>query len=143
MLGTSKAPPPVALTVHKIDTETAKRALDAFRSTNADPAKEARYRAYLYAHMGGDPYVPLDGPLAAQQEEVDEFFQSASRHRPVHGAMATRFTASTVQTSEVVTGGLMRPGELVKERPADATPMPTLSPAQQAAREEKLSLIHI
>ena len=137
MLGTSKAPPPEALTVHKIDTETAKRALDAFRSTNADPAKEARYRAYLYAHMGGDPYVPLDGPLAAQQEEVDEFFQSASRHRPVHGAMATRFTASTVQTSEVVTGGLMRPGELVKERPADATPMPTLSPAQQAAREEK------
>lgn len=106
MLGEAQHPgPPPALSsylpggtrlvVHALDRATAQRALAAFRPTGADRAKDERYRTYVCSFMDGPAYTPPNVPRAAQQDEVDEFFQSASRHRPVHGDMADRFTSSS------------------------------------------------
>ena len=106
MLGEAQHPgPPPALSaylpgrarlvVHALDRATAQRALAAFRPTGADRAKDERYRAYVCSFLDGPAYVPPNVPRAAQQDEVDEFFQSACRHRPVHGDMAHRFTTGS------------------------------------------------
>ncbi|WFD28660.1 hypothetical protein MNAN1_003673 [Malassezia nana] len=137
------AGPLQALTVHRIDAETARRALAAFRSTGAEPAKEARYRLYLQSVEQGTAYTPDTAGMPGReaQEELDEFFEMASRHRPVHGDMAARFTASTtVQESLPVAGGLQSAETLraaaAEAKPNAAPPVPAvLSPAQIAARK--------
>lgn len=134
--------PTQALTVHRIDAETARRALAAFRSTGAEPAKEARYRAYLQCFEQGTAYTPNTSGMPGReaQQELDEFFEMASRHRPVHGDMAARFTAgTTVQESLPVAGGLQS-AEALRAAAAEAKPhaapqVPAvLTPAQVAAR---------
>lgn len=138
------AGPVHSLTVHRIDAETARRALAAFRPPGAEPAKETRYRTYLQCYEKGTTYMPdtLGLSLAEAQQELDEFFESASRHRPVHGDMAARFTASTiVQESLPVAGGLQSAAAL-RAAVADAAPTksevpaPALTAAQEAARNE-------
>ncbi|WFD20951.1 hypothetical protein MCAP1_003206 [Malassezia caprae] len=140
----ANAGPDHSLDVHSIDAETARRALAAFRPPGADPAKEARYRAYLECYEKGTAYAP-DTPglsLAEAQQELDEFFESASRHRPVHGDMAARFTTSTiVQESLPVAGGLQSAAALraaaAEAAPTKtAAPAPALTAAQAAARNE-------
>lgn len=109
------------LTIHALDGETARRALASFRPTGADPAKDARYRAYLQSFLGTATYQPPEDTLKGQQDEVDEFFQSASRHRPVHGEMANRFTSSTFLHEEKE--GIEAP----KEAELDAVPEAVLA----------------
>lgn len=119
------APPaePTAVRVPSLDPETARRALQGFTS-GADPAKDARYRAYLKQAERNDPEPPAPAPgqsAAELQAELDEFHQTASIFRPVSGAMANRFTTAS-------TGG---------SATRDAPRLPEISPAQRAAREEK------
>lgn len=138
------AKPVHTLTVHRIDAETAGRALAAFRPTGAEPEKEARYRTYLRSFEKGSTYAPNTPglPLAEAQQELDDFFESASRHRPVHGDMAARFTTSTiVQESLPVAGGLQSAAALraaaAETAPATSSaPAPARSAAQEAARNE-------
>lgn len=141
----AEAGPVTSITVHRIDAETARRALAAFRPTGAEPGKEARYRQYLECFQQGTTYTPPSQALALPdaQQELDEFFESASRHRPVHGDMAARFTTSTtVQESLPVLGGLQSAAALraaaavVAPNDTSTAPAPALSAAQAAARSE-------
>lgn len=106
---------PKQLKIHPLDPVTARRALAAFRGTGKDPRKDQRYRAYVASFLEGPVYLPPKGvALDAQQDEVDEFYQTACRHRPVHGDMAHRFTSSTFLQDESigVQGGLQHASEL-------------------------------
>lgn len=122
------------ITVHRIDAETARRALDAFRSTGHDTEKEARYCAYLRAFQQDQPF----DTSSSTQDELDDFFQTASRHRPVHGDMAQRFTTSTMLQDETLPSGLHKPTSTslaaTAEPKASRSPSPPASAAQLAAR---------
>lgn len=123
------------LTVHALEPDTAVRALEAFVPVGTDAAKQARYKAYLEASIALRSYTPPDG-IEHVQEELDEFYETAQRYRPVQGAMANRFTSSSILQADTPAQGGFLPREAAQpktEAPLeDATPR---TPAQQAARE--------
>lgn len=118
--------------VQMVSPDTAQRALQHLRKTGADAAKEARYIAYLQAAAQSLTYEPPAG--ADSQAEVDEFFEAASRYRPVHGDMAARFTSSTMLQDTPMQGGLQNPATF-RPPPQEERAPELVSPAQQAARQ--------
>lgn len=125
--------PPKPLHVPALDAETAVRALENFVPVGSDTEKHERYKTYLQAYANHTTYTPPDGVV---QDELDEFFETAERHRPVRGAMASRFTSSTLlQPDTPGTGGLMGTEEARAQAPAPvaAAQLPR-TPAQEAAR---------
>ena len=107
---------------------------------NDDPAKRARYLAYLSFSAGVSttpPTYPDDSQISTPKIREDwlkalrEFKDCAEIFRPMSGLMATRFTSSSSSASALPTTGngndetLLRKPEK-KEKPED--------PAEQAAR---------
>lgn len=138
-----------AVRVPPLDAATAQRALDAPRAS-ADHAQDARFRDYLAAQIEGKGRMPrlAPGDIAAQQRELDEFQQAAAIFRPVSGAMASRFTASTTMHESVGEGGLhvptrapaerveqaQRASEAARKQAAERAAEAQRTPAQRAAR---------
>lgn len=138
-----------AVRVPPLDAATAQRALDAPR-VSADHAQDARFRDYLATQIEGKGRMPrlAPGDLAAQQRELDEFQQAAAIFRPVSGAMASRFTASTTMHESVGEGGLhvpvrapaerleqaQRASEAARQQAAERAAEAQRTPAQRAAR---------
>lgn len=130
----AEAPKSRPLTVHPLEPETAVRALEAFVPVGSDSEKHARYKAYLQAYIHQSSYAPPDG-IDNIQEELDEFFETAQRCRPMQGAMANRFTSSTVlQADTPGLGGFLSREAAQPKAEARMENLTPLTPAQEAAR---------
>ncbi|PKI86018.1 hypothetical protein MVES1_000098 [Malassezia vespertilionis] len=112
-----------------------------------DTAKHARYKTYLHANMNQTLYKPdmsVHPTELLLQTELDEFFEMASRYRPIQGEMASRFTTSVAMESDPnLEGGLYIPSK--NTQPPTIPKVPELKPepdvkkdltsAQQAAQK--------
>ncbi|KAF9234104.1 hypothetical protein BU15DRAFT_53028 [Melanogaster broomeanus] len=83
------------------EPHVAQAALRGFQPFTSDPAKQARYNAYLHAHVEPGSGVSLPPRMPTQTpetyaREMSEFAKAAALFRPVSGAMAGRFTSATV-----------------------------------------------
>ena len=114
----------------------ASEALKGFMPFTNDPAKQARYVAYLRSQTTPDhpellPPKLRDQTSEAYHKELSEYSKSAAIFKPVSGAMASRFTtAVVVDTGPKAVEGLHQP-----------THEPEPTPAQQEEKElEKKTL---
>ncbi|GAA6011707.1 hypothetical protein JCM11491_000724 [Sporobolomyces phaffii] len=154
----------VELVVPALDRVTAVAALKGFQpysaaSTSPDPVKQARYTLYLQDQASGrasttsSPFGPRTvgarvQTVAELNRELSEYAQSARVFRPVSGMLGNRFESSKSGSFDApkIEPGLYQPPAssakadlAAKYGSADAdattaTPAPTLSPAQLAAR---------
>lgn len=90
---------PTAIT--KIEPHVAQAALRGYQPFTTDPAKQARYTAYLQSHAITDESVPDLKPLPGQRtdeftKELEDYAKAASLFKPISGAMAGRFTSAAV-----------------------------------------------
>ncbi|PPQ65162.1 hypothetical protein CVT24_011025 [Panaeolus cyanescens] len=119
--GTGAPPPPPTPAMTKIEPHVAHAALRGFQPFTADPAKQARYTAYLMSQA--DPEVaPALKPLPNQRfdefmKEQEDYAKAASLFKPISGAMAGRFTsAAHVEVGPKVVEGLHQPTREEMER---------------------------
>lgn len=83
-----------------VEPAAARAALSGFQPFASDPAKHARYSAYL--HSQADPESSAPPPKLPNQgideysKELADYAKSAQLFRPVSGAMAGRFTSAAV-----------------------------------------------
>ncbi|TFK21789.1 DUF1604-domain-containing protein [Coprinopsis marcescibilis] len=102
--------------VSKIEPSVAQAALLGFQPFTANPAKQARYTAYLDSQATPESAPPLR-QLPNQDEEgfrqeLNEYTKSAQLFKPMSGAMAGRFTsASNVEMGPKIHEGLHQPTE--------------------------------
>jgi G patch domain-containing protein 1 len=103
-----------------------------------DPAKQARYVAYLRSQTTPDhpELLPLKLPgqtPEAYHKELSDYTKSAGIFKPVSGAMASRFTsAAVVEAGPNAIEGLHQPTH---------EPEPTLPPQQEEKEREKKALL--
>ena len=93
----------------------ASAALKGFMPFTNDPAKQARYVAYLRSQTTPDhpdllpPKIPGQTP-EAYHKELSDYSKSAGIFKPVSGAMANRFTtAAVIDTGPKAIEGLHQP----------------------------------
>ncbi|KAI0050988.1 hypothetical protein FA95DRAFT_1631093 [Auriscalpium vulgare] len=119
----------------------ASAALRGFMPFPSDPAKQARYIAYLRSQASPDDPPPAPGALPGQStadlhKELADFAKSAALFKPVEGAMANRFTsAAVVDTGPKIIEGLHQPVHRdhdAEEREREA------ARAQEAERREEV-----
>ena len=123
-LGAKFAPAaPAAPAVPPLDPAAARSALQGFMPFSDNPAKQARYAAYLTASAAGT----FSPSAAGDEAELGEFYKSANIFRPLSSLMASRFTpASTGAAAAKV----------------DETPKPmTREAAEAAARPVRTELL--
>jgi G patch domain-containing protein 1 len=106
-------PPPAPIVVPPTDAQTAQAALKGFQPFTTDPAKQARYTAYLQSQASPD--AAKIKPMAGQSnenfnKELSDYAKAAQIFKPVSGAMAGRFaSASTVEIVGNTHQGLHKP----------------------------------
>ena len=98
---TSTPTPAPTAAVTKIEPHVAQAALRGYQPFTSDPAKQARYTAYLQSHANTDESVPDLKPLPGQRadefmKELGDYAKAASLFKPISGAMAGRFTSAAV-----------------------------------------------
>jgi G patch domain-containing protein 1 len=94
-------PTPASAAATKIEPHVAQAALRGYQPFTIDPAKQARYTAYLQSHANTDEPVPDLKPLPGQKadeftKELEDYAKAASLFKPISGAMAGRFTSAAV-----------------------------------------------
>ncbi|OAX37659.1 hypothetical protein K503DRAFT_719455 [Rhizopogon vinicolor AM-OR11-026] len=92
---------PLPPTMTRTEPHVAQAALRGFQPFTTDPAKQARYTAYLQAHAEpGSVAVPLAQKPGQTPEdlakEMSDYAKAAALFRPISGAMAGRFTSASV-----------------------------------------------
>jgi G patch domain-containing protein 1 len=106
-------PPPAPIDIPRTDAHTAQAALKGFQPFTTDPAKQARYTAYLDSQASPDALEIK--PMAGQSnenfnKELADYAKAATIFKPVSGAMAGRFaSASTVEMIGNTHQGLHKP----------------------------------
>ena len=85
----------------KLEPHVAQAALRGFQPFTSDPAKQARYNAYLQSQAGQDGSFPALQPIPGQprdefNKELEDYAKAASLFKPISGAMAGRFTSAAV-----------------------------------------------
>ena len=132
---------PTAIT--KIEPHVAQAALRGYQPFITDPAKQARYTAYLQSHANTDESVPDLQPFPGQQaiefqKELEDYAKAASLFKPVSGAMAGRFTsAAVVDFGPKVHEGLYTPSHeeiVAKEAQRRKEEEEKISPKAHAAK---------
>ena len=102
----------------------ASAALKGFMPFTSDPAKQARYVAYLRSQTTPDHPELLPPKLLGQtsegyHKELSDYSKSAAIFKPVSGAMANRFTtAAVVDTGPRAIEGLHQPTHEPEPTPA-------------------------
>lgn len=94
-------PTPASAAETKIELHVAQAALRGYQPFTADPAKQARYTAYLNSHASTGEPIPDLKPLPGQKKEeftkeLEDYAKAASLFKPISGAMAGRFTSAAV-----------------------------------------------
>jgi len=124
---------------------TASAALKGFMPFTNDPAKQARYVAYLRSQATPEypelvpPKLP-DQTTEAYHKELSDYSKSAGIFKPVSGAMANRFTtAAVVDSGPEAIEGLHQPTH--QEEPAPA-PRQEEKDAQPPSEEAQSSKAH-
>ena len=113
----------------------ASAALKGFMPFTNDPAKQARYVAYLRSQTTPDHPELLPSKLPGQtseayHKELSDYSKSAAIFKPVSGAMANRFTsAAVVETGPKAIEGLHQPTH---------EPEPAPGPQQEEKEREKM-----
>ena len=116
----------------------ASAALKGFMPFTNDPAKQARYIAYLRSQTTPDHPELLPPKLPGQSseayhKELSDYSKSAGIFKPVSGAMANRFTsAAVVENGPKAIEGLHQPTH---------EPEPTSAPQQDEKEQEKEALL--
>ncbi|KAK9894119.1 hypothetical protein P389DRAFT_103559 [Cystobasidium minutum MCA 4210] len=97
---------PEVLRVPTIDPRVAQSALKGFMPYGDDPAKQARYKAFLTHHAmpqdASKPFQPSPPPgktIGELNTELEAFANAAMIFKPMSGMMANRFTSSTGQAA--------------------------------------------
>jgi G patch domain-containing protein 1 len=115
----------------------ASAALKGFMPFTNDPAKQARYVAYLRSQTTPDHPELLPPKLPGQtseayHKELSDYSKSAAIFKPVSGAMASRFTtAAVVDTGPKTIEGLHQPTH---------EPEPTPAPQHEEKEREKMMM---
>ncbi|KAF8159383.1 hypothetical protein B0H34DRAFT_654370 [Crassisporium funariophilum] len=94
-------PAPATISITKLEAHVAQAALRGFQPFTSDPAKQARYIAYLQSQASQDASAPSLKPKPGQKiddfnKEVEDYAKAASLFKPISGAMAGRFTSAAV-----------------------------------------------
>ncbi|KAJ6485636.1 hypothetical protein C8R45DRAFT_1062616 [Mycena sanguinolenta] len=135
---TSRPPPlPSAITIPRTEPHIAFAALrGGFVPFATDPAKQARYTAYLESQAASESPPPPPKPMPGQKidefnKELEDYAKAALIFKPLSGAMAGRFTtASIVEHGPQMNVGLYTPtAEDLAKKEAEL----------QKAEEEKLT----
>jgi G patch domain-containing protein 1 len=97
----SNPPPEPTITIPRTEPHVAQAALRGFQPFTSDPAKQARYIAYLHSQASPDSFQPPLQPNSGQKiyefnKELADYATAALIFKPVSGAMAGRFTSATV-----------------------------------------------
>lgn len=97
---------PEALRVPNVDSRVAQSALKGFMPYGDDPAKQARYKAFLQHHAmpqdASKPFQPSPPPgksISELNTELEAFANAAMIFKPMSGMMANRFTSSSGQSA--------------------------------------------
>ncbi|KAJ8514295.1 hypothetical protein ONZ45_g8158 [Pleurotus djamor] len=90
----------IGVEIPPLDPLIAQSALQGFQPFANDPAKQARYTAYLQSQASPDSNIELK-PLPGQDipvfnKELSDYAKSAQIFKPMSGAMAGRFTSAAV-----------------------------------------------
>ncbi|KAG2011919.1 DUF1604 domain-containing protein [Coprinopsis cinerea AmutBmut pab1-1] len=134
--------PKPPLPVPTVDPQAAQAALKGFQPFTSDPAKQARYTAYLHSQATPDSAPPLK-PLPGQDDEtflkeLEDYSKAAQLFKPISGAMAGRFTSAAVyEAGPKIHEGLHQPSaeELAqKEEEKKKEEEANVSPKVHAAR---------
>lgn len=136
--------PTEGIRIPRTEPHIAEAALRGFQPFTSEPAKHARYNAYLQSQVGADAGPPLQ-PLANQRtdefnKEVEDYAKAALLFKPMSSAMAGRFTsAAVVETGPKMYEGLHTPSSHGEEETRDEEgqkkeEMENLSPKAHAAR---------
>ncbi|KAJ7065371.1 hypothetical protein C8F01DRAFT_1125396 [Mycena amicta] len=136
--GSASASVPLAIKISPTEPHVALAALNGgFVPFATNPAKQARYTAYLQSQTRSDsaavPPKPLPGqPIDEYNKELEDYAKAAVIFKPLSGAMAGRFTtAVVVEHGPQITEGLYMPTqedfdkkeeELRKEREEKVSP---------------------
>ncbi|KAH7922217.1 hypothetical protein BV22DRAFT_1070870 [Leucogyrophana mollusca] len=88
-------------TLPHTEVHVAQAALRGFQPFTSDPAKQARYTAYLHAHADPASGATIPARLSDQDaeafaKEMRDYAKAAALFRPISGAMAGRFTSAAV-----------------------------------------------
>ena len=94
-------PTPASTAETKIEPHVAQAALRGYQPFTTDPAKQARYTAYLNSHANTGESIPDLKPIPGQKKEefakeLEDYAKAASLFKPISGAMAGRFTSAAV-----------------------------------------------
>nr|GAT51423.1 G-patch domain [Mycena chlorophos] len=110
------ASPPTAITIPRTEPHIALAALNGgFVPFATNPAKQARYTAYLQSQTSADsiyrPPEQLPGqPVDEYNKELEDYAKAAVIFKPLSGAMAGRFTSAVVvEHGPQITEGLYMP----------------------------------
>lgn len=127
---------PATITIPHTEPHIASAALRGFQPFVSDPAKQARYTAYLNSQASpgtdtSDILKPLPGQKIDEfNKEHEDYAKAALIFKPISGAMAGRFTsAAVVDHAQTSHEGLHTPS-------ADK---PAAEKAQKAPEEEEIS----
>ena len=107
-----EATPPESIPDAFTPAHTAAAALKGFMPFASEPAKQARYIAYLRSQAeGAEPVCALPGQSVSDlRKELSGYAKSAAVFKPVTGAMAGRFTsAAAYDTGPKIIEGLYQP----------------------------------
>ncbi|KAI9451844.1 hypothetical protein F5148DRAFT_1277664 [Russula earlei] len=124
-------PPRAPSSIPYTAPHTASAALKGFMPFTGDPAKQARYVAYLGSQSTPDALELLPSKLPGQTseeyyKELSDYSKSAAIFKPVPGKMASRFTTAVViEVGPNANGGLHQPTH---------EPEPAIAPAQGGER---------
>ncbi|KAI9512271.1 hypothetical protein F5148DRAFT_1008581 [Russula earlei] len=127
-------PPPAPSNIPYTAPHIASAALKGFMPFTGDPAKQARYVAYLSSQSTPDALELLPPKLPGEtseeyHKELSDYSKSAAIFKPVSGAMASRFmTAAVIEVGPNANGGLHQPTH---------EPEPAVAPAQGGKEREK------
>ncbi|CAA7269265.1 unnamed protein product [Cyclocybe aegerita] len=114
--GPGPSVPHPSVSIAKLEPHVAQAALRGFQPFAADPAKQARYTAYLHSQADSDGFAPIK-PVEGQStddfnKELEHYAKAASLFKPMSGAMAGRFTsAAVVEFGPKVQEGLYTPSQ--------------------------------
>lgn len=102
LMAAGPAPAPEVLRVPTIDARVAQSALKGFMPYGDDPAKQARYKAFLQhfampldANKPFKPSLHSGKGISEQNAELEAFANAAMIFKPMSGMMANRFTSSS------------------------------------------------
>ncbi|KAJ7623714.1 hypothetical protein FB45DRAFT_926546 [Roridomyces roridus] len=140
----SPTPAPATITIPRTDPHIALAALGGgFLPFATNPAKQARYTAYLESQATTDSPPPPPQPLPGQRidefnKELEDYAKAAAIFKPLSGAMAGRFTsASIVEHGPQIREGLYTPSaEDLAEKEAELKRVEEekMTPKEHAAR---------